>query len=794
MKKLFILFFLLTNLKLISQQYTISGYVEDEQTGEKLSNAYVYESQTFKGTSANIYGFYSLTLSGGKIALTSSFVGYGQFQKEFILKRDTVILIALQPSAQIGEVVVVDKAVNQVNSTQMGINFVDVKTVKALPVILGEVDILKTIQLLPGVKAGTEGTSGFYVRGGGPDQNLILLDGVPVYNANHLFGFFSVFNSDAIQSISLIKGGFPAHYGGRLSSVLDIRMKEGDMKKIKGEGSIGLIASRLTIEGPIKKDTSSFIISARRTYIDLLSYPIQKKNDNPDHKTRMGYYFYDINAKINYKFSDNNRVYLSLYTGTDKAYANDKQSYTRDYELEPYQKTETDFSLRWGNITTALRWNHVFNPRLFGNTTLTYSRYRFIVSGLDNSEEFTPVPSSQHSFFEYSSGINDVAVNADFDYIPAHQHFVKFGTNIIYHTFNPGVATALSKSENDPMEVDTTIGNSFIYAAEFSAYLEDDYDITPGLKLNAGLHFSGIHVKEKTYFSLQPRLALRYAILPNWSVKASYTHMKQYIHLLTNSSIGLPTDLWLPVTQKVKPQFAVQYAVGSVYNFRNMLDFSVEAYYKTMSNLIEYKEGASFFSESNDWEDKIETDGKGTCYGAEFLIEKKKGKTTGWLGYTLSWTNRQFANISFGKEFPYRYDRRHDFSLVITHTFSDRFDMGLTWVYSTGNAVTLPYEEYITNFNFDYNTYSSKVTSFDKRNNFRMPSYHRLDIGFNFRKQKKWGTRVWSIGVYNAYNRQNPFYVEITSEFDNISMQSIPKLRQISLFPIIPSISYSFQF
>ncbi len=787
MRKILFMLLFFSSLSVFAQQYTISGYVEDEQTGEKLINAYVFEAQTFKGTAANVYGFYSITLPAGIVKLTSSFVGYGQFQQEFNLQRDTMIRILLKPTAVLSEVTIVDKSQSQVNSTQMGVNQVDIKTIKSLPVILGEVDILKTIQLLPGVKAGTEGTSGFYVRGGGPDQNLILLDGVPVYNANHLFGFFSVFNSDAIQSVSLIKGGFPAHYGGRLSSVLDIRMKEGNMKKYKGEFSVGIIASRFTVEGPIKKDTSSFIISARRTYVDLLSYPIQKKQDTPNSKTRVGYYFYDLNAKINYKFSENDRVYFSIYTGNDKAYSNDEYK-------DIYGESDSEFALQWGNITTALRWNHVFNPVLFSNTTVTYSRYNCGISGEENYENYNP-PSTEHSLFEYTSGIDDLALNLDFDYFPATQHAIKFGTSIISHTFNPGVFAMQIKSEYDPNQVDTTFGKSYIYAMEYNFYVEDDYEITPKLKLNAGLHFSGIKVEGAQYQSLQPRLAMRYSIKPNWSVKASYTHMKQYIHLLTNSSIGLPTDLWLPVTKIVKPQFAIQYAIGSAYSFKDLFEFSVEAYYKTMSHLIEYKEGASFFSQSNDWQEKVETDGKGECYGMELLLEKKHGKTTGWIGYTLSWATRQFSNISFGEEFPYRYDRRHDVSVVVTHKFSETFDMGITWVYSTGNAVTLPYEEFTSDFDYGSNYNNSQtVTSFDKRNNFRMPAYHRLDVGFNFHKQKKHGTRTWSLGVYNAYNRKNPFYVEVVYEWNEKLQKSIPKLRQTGLFPIIPSLSYSFSF
>ena len=433
---------------------------------------------------------------------------------------------------------------------------VPIDQIKSLPAFLGEVDVMKVLQLLPGVQSGSEGSSGLYVRGGGPDQNLILLDGVPVYNASHLFGFFSVFNSDAINNVQLIKGGFPARYGGRLSSVIDISMKEGNMKEFHGEGSIGLIASKLTLEGPIAKEKTSFIVSARRTYIDLIARPLIKASTDGDET--VGYYFYDVNAKINHKFSDKDRLYLSAYLGDDKGYSFYKDEYDRT-------KYEEEVALRWGNITSALRWNHVYNPKLFSNLTLTYSRYRFNTLAEEKEETINSNGDKSSYYFKwlYQSGINDLAAKIDFDFIPAPNHYIRFGANAIYHTFSPG---ALNVKED--VVIDTTLGASKTYALEYAAYVEDDFDITRWLKVNAGLHFSAFQVNDQWYTSLQPRLATRFLLTDELSLKASYVKMTQYIHLLTNSGIGLPTDLWVPATEKIKPQQAHQVALGLARNFK----------------------------------------------------------------------------------------------------------------------------------------------------------------------------------------------------------------------------------
>jgi len=657
--------------------------------------------------------------------------------------------------------------------------------VKALPVFMGEADVLKTLQLMPGVQSGSEGSSGLYVRGGGPDQNLILLDGVPVYNATHLFGFFSVFNADAISNVKLIKGGFPARYGGRLSSVIDIRMKEGNMKEFHGEGSIGNISSKFTFEGPIIKDKTSFVVSARRTYIDVLAAPIIKAANNSfgdGSNLRAGYYFYDANAKINHKFSDKDRVFVSFYGGRDKAYIEDSRTSIRD---DTTNVDKSNFTLLWGNVTSSVRWNHMFTNKLFANVTAVYSDYLFDTGQLFESNRDGELDTKYS--YNYSSGIENYGGKIDFDYRPAPKHSIKFGGNYLYHTFKPGVTTY--KITEDNTAIDQNFGNQNIYADEFYGYVEDAWSISGILKVNLGLHYSGFAVKDRFYDSFQPRASMRLLLNDKMSVKAAYSEMSQYIHLLTNSTIGLPTDLWLPSTDSILPESSKQVALGFAYNIDDNWDMSVEGFYKTMDNLIEYKEGASFFQLSQDWESKIEL-GSGYSYGAELLLRKNFGKLTGWVGYTISWAWRDFDNINFGEPFPYKYDRRHDISIVAMYKLNENIDFGATWVYGTGNAVTLGVGRYSSGLgeSWDGTFYPSPdIEYYNGRNSYRMPAYHRLDVSANFHKEKKWGERTWSVGLYNAYSRQNPFYLYFTTETPRL-------LKQMSLFPIIPSVRYAFKF
>ena len=772
-------FFLITFTNVIAQTHTISGYVKDFDTGEVLIGANVYDQKTLKGTTTNNYGFFSLTLPEDSVKLTISFVGYAIHQLNIELKTNLEFNIDLKSGELLNEVVVTAEAQIE-ETTEMSLIRVPIKQIASLPALMGETDVMKVLQLLPGVQSGVEGSSGVYVRGGGPDQNLILLDGVPVYNASHLFGAFSVFNTEAINNIELIKGGFPARYGGRLSSVIDITMKEGNKKKMKASGSLGLISSQITVDGPIKDENTTFLFSARRTYLDLITRPIVKFHSGGD--SQAGYYFYDLNFKISHRFSNKDRIFLSAYNGLDKAFAIDKFKYVDDNITYKYRDK---FGLDWGNITSSLRWNHVFTPKLFLNSTLTYSKYQFEVFGETMTEEISFGSSTIEEFnYKYYSGIQDFSAKAEFEWLPSSKQQIRFGGQAIRHAFNPGVIASSSTFLND-----TTFGADRTSAIEAALYMEDDIILSESLKVNLGVHSSAFFVKNRQYFSVQPRLAMRYLIGRDMSFKASYSEMTQFIHLLTNSGIGLPTDLWVPATDKVLPQNSKQAAIGLARTVKKDYEVSLEGYYKTMNNLIEYKEGASFLSIDQNWESKV-TSGAGTSYGVELFVQKKVGLLSGWVGYTYSNSTRQFDDLNFGREFPYKYDRRHDFSVVGIYKFNEKIELSGTWVYGTGNAVSLPvslykgYSEHENRFNFN------SIKYYEGRNGFRMKPYHRLDIGISFKKEKKWGEREWVFGIYNVYNRKNPFFIDIGYDYNTHS----DKFIQYSLFPIIPSFSYKFKF
>jgi len=779
-KKLFYLL-LLGNFSVVAQKHTVNGYIKDSESGESLIGATIYDLNSQSGTVTNAFGFYSLTLADDSIALRISYVGYNAQQKRLKIYSDVQLDFSLEPGALLDEVVVIGEESIEALPQMSTIN-VPMEQLKELPVLLGETDVLKTLQLLPGIQGGNEGTSGVYVRGGGPDQNLILIDGVPVYNASHLFGFFSVFNADAINNVSVVKGGFPARFGGRLSSVIDISMKEGNNQQFRGKASVGLISSKLTLEGPIKSENTSFIVSGRRTYIDLLTRPIIKASTDGD--VTAGYFFEDLNAKINHRFSNADRLYLSFYGGKDKFYARDK------YE-DSFNGVETKYDdeagLKWGNFITAVRWNHLFSPKLFSNVTGTFSRYNFDVFSNNSTERRGPsIDENRLEEIEYESGIKDFALKVDFDYLPGPAHNIKFGVMGIRHAFTPGVFAFRSDIESD-----TTFGARKTLATEMSAYIEDDFSLTDKLRFNFGLHGSRFEVRGKEFYSLQPRISGRYLLNPTTSLKASYSEMRQFIQLLANSGIGLPTDLWVPATDQLEPQEAWQVAVGAAKTI-GPFEVSVEAYYKEMENLIEYREGATYFNTDDDWEDKVAV-GRGDSYGVELLIQRKTGRLSGWVGYTLSKTTRQFDELNFGREFPYRYDRRHDLSVVSVYKLNDRINISGSWVYGTGNAVSLPESRFPRFgdglFSSQFFGFGGDLEYYPERNNYRMRAYHRLDLGVTMTKEKMRGLRTWALGVYNLYSRRNPFYLDIATD-----SRGNQRFVQYSLFPIIPYITYSFEF
>ena len=795
-----------------SKSHTISGYVTDGKSQETLLGASVYDASTMKGTVTNNFGYYTLKLSEGQVNMKASFVGFQPYEAVFHLKNDTVINIALTQANQLNEVTVTARAMeSNVKGTQMSTIELPVTQLKKVPALFGETDVIKALQLLPGVQSGTEGSAGMYVRGGGPDENLILLDGVPLYNVNHAAGFFSAFNSDAIKNVTLYKGNFPARFGGRLSSVVDVRMKDGDMYEYHANLSLGLIASKVNVEGPIVKGKTSFNLSFRRTYYDLITAPLanilaKQEAETGKSSAWAGYYFYDLNLKVNHKFSDKDRLFLSIYSGDDKMYARIKYKDDDSYSDGTGGYTEKlNLDWKWGNRIAALRWNHVIQPNLFMNVTGAYTQYRHYMGAGYLNEWSRPQQSSYSESMDLGvhSGIYDISAKTDFDYKPFENHDVKFGANLTHHTYSPTTtAIHLKETENQQTEFafDSVSNDARIRALETDLYVEDNWDISNFFKLNAGLHYSTFSVDHKTYHSLQPRVSMRALVTENFSLKAGYAYMSQYIHLLSSNAISLPTDLWVPVTGNIVPMNAHQVAVGAFYDWK-VFEFSVEGYYKKMSNVMEYKDGSSFFTlDQTDWQDKVVM-GDGWSYGIELFAQKQVGKFTGWVGYTWSHSDRLFnrpgQELNFGKVFPAKYDRRHDLNIVLMYEFNKRIDMGATWIYSTGNCATLPLQGYhaLGLYNYNYSN-PSVVQHVESRNNYRFNSYQRLDLVVNFHKQKKHCERIFSINIYNVLCHNNPFIVfprDYTWYSSTGEVQQVKTLRQICIFPIIPTVSWQYK-
>jgi hypothetical protein len=637
---------------------------------------------------------------------------------------------------------------------------------KQLPMIGGEADILKILQLTPGVKGGVEGTSGMFVRGGGADQNHILIDGVSVYNVSHLFGFFSVFNAEAIQNFTLYKGSFPAQYGGRLSSVLDVKMKEGNSKQFGGTATVSLISSAITLEGPIGKGNSSFIVSARRTYLEPFAYLFKTLSRA---QSTAGYFFYDLNGKINQKISEKSRIYLSIYNGLDKLHFKNKP--VTD-SLSSSFKTSSG----WGNLVSALRFNHIASNRLFFNLTGTFSNYRFF-SNFENESK------TEKSSLGYLSGIMDIGAKFDADFVASPSHHFRFGASITRHRFNPGEQRVITTT------MDTAFVNSHALGTSLYAYIENEHTITTNLTANYGIGLSQFMVKGRAYTSPQPRISASYDISGNLRAKLAVARMVQHVHLVSSSNIQYPTDLWVLANESIEPSNSWIYSAGLSLSLKKGYELSIEGYFKPMNNLVEYREGASFVSYNVPWAQKVEQ-GKGVGKGIEVLVNKTKGKLTGWIGYTLAFSTLQFPNINNGQPYPHKFDRRHDISVVAMYKRSKRFDIGATWVYSTGNALTLADERIVTlDGNSNYQGLFT-IDYYSSRNAYRMPAYHRLDVSFNFHKTFNRWQRTLSFGLYNAYNKLNPLFV--VPEGGQKPEETV--YMQYSFFPAIPFINYTIRF
>lgn len=780
-----------------AQTHTVRGYIEDGDNGERLIGANVLDLDALEGASTNSYGFFSYTYKRDTVRLRVSYIGFQAFDTTIIGEPTGELLFQLGNSVSLAavEVVATEQSERIDEQVQMSKVEVPIEQIKRAPALLGETDVLKALQLLPGVQSGSEGTAGLYVRGGSPDQNLVLLDGVPVYNVSHVLGIFSVFNADAVNNVTLTKGGFPARFGGRLSSVLEINMKDGHKDEWHGEGGIGIISSRLTLNGPVG-DKTRVLVSGRRTYLDLLAKPFiaMANNQNPDFQTKLKLNFYDLNTKIRHDINEKHRIYASGYLGGDVFQTDFSDTY-RNGDSDTYGA-----GINWGNKIGALRWNWELGPRLFSNATATFSDYQ-----INFFSTFESVTDGEESSFGalYKSGIRDVGLKYDLDFIPNPQHYIRVGGGVTHHTYSPG-ATALQGSFAEQIQ-DTVIGQPETIGIESWLYAEDEWKISKKLWANVGLHASAFN-SGKTYMSLQPRVALRYRLDNGLALKASYANMTQFVNLLTSEALALPTDLWVPSTKNILPQQSWQAAIGAAKVWKEKYEVSVEAFYKNMDNVVSYRPGASFFDfdASQSWEDKI-TQGNGKAYGLELLVQRKIGRTTGWIGYTLSWNNRTFDDINGGETFAFRYDRRHDLSILVTHELSDRIVLTGAWVYGTGNAYTLP--EYSINTNwrrFGQGEGNPGAVGFSSvqqgigKNQYRMSDYHRLDFSIEFIKEKKWGERAWIVGCYNAYWNRNPFFVlaRDKSEFDPNTGTSTRRrvIEEVSVLPIVPSVSYRFKF
>ncbi len=745
----------------LGQEHSISGHLRDAESGEELIYATVSVAGTSQGVNTNEYGFYSITLPQGKQTLYFSYVGYETDSLVVDLNGDMTKDVELTTvSTQMMEVVVLAENENEnVTNTEVSVLSLDIKEAKKIPVIFGEQDIVKTMQLLPGVSANSEGGSGFFVRGGDADQNLILFDEAPVYNASHLLGFFSVFNSDALKDVKMYKGGIPAQFGGRASSVMDVRMRNGNMKKWESSGGIGLISSRLTLEGPIVKDKGSIIVSGRRTYADVVARPFLEDD--------FSLYFYDLNLKANYKFGEKDRVYISGYLGRD-VFGSD------------------EFGFDWGNRTFTARWNHIYNNKLFSNTSFIYSEYDYGFN-VDNGG----------INIDLDAGIYDINLKQDYNFYLNPNNEITFGWQGIYHRFQPSV---FSFDE----EVQSSAERQ--YAMENGIYIANEQKVSDKLFLNYGARLSSFHnigpYTEKTfdanddvlteteyesgkfyntYLNIEPRFSATYLVDEVSSLKLSYNRNAQYLHLLSNSTSGSPTDLWVPSSPLVKPTLADQVAVGYFRNFKNnQYKFSTEVYYKNLQNTVDYEDGAEIFGNEN-----IESElifGKGRAYGIEFLLEKTKGAFTGWVGYTLSKSERQYDELRNGEWFSARQDRTHDISVVGIYQINPKISLSASWVYNTGDAVTFPNGKYFIDGNL--------VSLYSERNGDRMPDYHRMDLGLTWKlKERKRFASDLNFSIYNVYNRKNAYSITFDA-----NAAGATEATRLALFGAVPSVTWNFKF
>jgi hypothetical protein len=770
---------------------TLSGFIEDKNSGEKLIGANIIDQISGIGTATNEYGFFSLTFLENEVHLRISYLGYSTLYFKKNIQENLEQNFQLKPNLTLEEVIVTGTlpGMEPGNLQKGGFQEINVEEMAALPTLGGEVDVMRMMDLLPGVQTGPDGIGGLHVRGGNADQNLVLLDGVPVYNGAHLLGVYSMFNDFSIQKASLQKSDFDARHGGRLSSVMDIRMREGNKKEYHGGVGLGILTTKATFEGPIQKDKSSFMLSGRRVFWDWLIGAALNNSSGLNDDQFLKYFFYDWNAKVNHSFSQKDRVFLSFFRGGDKfEYGDGSDEFsTQDFK--------SNVAVNWDNSILAARWNHVFSGRLFANSTFNFSRFNFRFRNYDHSFDRDSMQSSNLFFDLNLSSIIDYTLKTDLDYYYSPEHLVKLGGIITLHNFEATSVSAGSLgfdegtfgnfdfgTRSDPDKLQEQYLPSKISAVEAAVYIEDNYEVNDWLALKAGMFFTGFFVEDKTYLSFQPRLSSYVNILKGLSWQTSYSRMSQFLHLVTGSNIGLPSDLWVPATNKIAPQEAWQVSSGLNYSDEKGLQASVEAYYKKMNNVLSFNstEDVPVPPGITEWEDMV-VSGEGLAYGLESMINLRKGKSSGMLSYTLSWADRQYDAFNNGERYPFKYDRRHYIKFAYLFKFGKKFEMGMNWVYGSGNPFT-PKEGEFSLPNL------GTLRLYAPKNSVRLPAYHRMDLSFNFIKKKKHGVRTWNLSIYNVYNHRNPFWIYQ----ENNAGQS--QVKQLSILPIFPSFTYSYQF
>lgn len=777
-----------------SRKFTVSGYVTDIESGESLIGAGVLSGSEAKtGVSTNEFGWYNVSLREGRTMIEYHYVGYEPRTIAFDLNKDTVINVTLSPSTTLSEAVVVARNNAGIRSTNMSALDVPISQVIKSPTLFGESDIIKFLQMLPGVQGGMEGTTGIHVRGGSQDENLVMLDGIPIYNIDHVLGIFSVFTPEAVKKVTFYKGAFPARYGGRISSIVDVRTNDGNLKETHGVVSVGMLTSRVHVEGPLKQDKTSFSLSFRGMHT-LLYQPFIKFAMKDDAKAN--FYFYDANAKLSHKFDERDRLYLGVYNGWDKLTVDDLYDEGNGSE-GTFSKSADKYRIGWGNTIAAMRLNHIFSSTLFSNTTVAFNNYRMSIENKYNTSYGKQYMSDYK--YKYKSGITDGSARMDFEWTPNSSNSVRFGGEYTFHTFKPETSSFTNKAvEGGTVQTDSTyneLDGRKLRGHEASVFIEDDIFIGEKLSFNPGLHYTAFYTDGKFYNSLQPRLSARMDLGKGYAVKAAYSRMAQYVHLLTSSDISLPTDLWVPITKNIKPVIGDHYSIGAYYSGLKGWEFSLEGYYKKTKNIVEYQDGATVMGTSANWYDKVSM-GEGRSYGAEIFVQKTLGKTTGFVSYTLSKSDRIFRDgmVNNGHWYPYKYDRRHNLVVSVFHKFSDRVDVAGNFVFTTGGTTTVPTRQIVAITPDGTSTYDDYVPY---KNNYRLPCSHRLNLGVNLHKQKRHGERIWNFSIYNVYNAMNPNLVysdtDYNAEDGNVTTNTI-RIKKITLLPFMPSISYTFKF